>query len=518
MKKNLPITQQERSYPDNVPLVSTTNLKGKITFVNDAFVCVSGFKREELIGQAHNIVRHPDVPSEVFADMWQTLQRGKTWMGIIKNRCKNGDHYWVNAFVTPIIENNELTGYQSVRSKPEISQVKQAESVYRRVRQGKTRLNLSDIPLTFSMPVIAILAGLLPAVSSQWLELSGSELYIPAMIISLIGTLLVFYFLNPLKQATNRAKSYIDNPLLFEMYSDCTAEAGQLYLASLMKEAHANAITTRISYSAQKLYGLGDETLDIANQAASAIHLQASEVEHIVAIINELSSAIEEVASNANSASDATHLSNTLAQQGKSGVDATCSAIQTLAMDIEQAALKVTSLYQATSDITQVISAITDIADQTNLLALNAAIEAARAGEHGNGFAVVADEVRMLAKRTQDSTGEISRTLEQLKYDTEDVVTVMSRSQRHAQSCVGKAETAGEILQAISVNMQTVTDNSQMIAAAATEQSAASEEIRNNLKSVNIAASKATTSAEKTKLASNNLIDNVKLIMQSIAQ
>lgn len=518
MKTNLPITQQERSYPDNLPLVSTTNLKGQITFVNDAFVEVSGFNREELMGQAHNIVRHPDVPSDVFADMWRTLQEGKTWMGIVKNRCKNGDHYWVNAFVTPILENHQVVGYQSVRSKPKASQVERAEQVYQRVKNGKKRLRPSDIPLKLSMPVIAMLSGLVPAMISQWFGLSGAGLYIPAVLTSLVSMLLVTYFLSPLRQATTRAKSYVDNPLLSEMYGDCTAEAGQLYLASLMREANVNAITTRISYSAEELYGLGDETLDIADQAANAINRQAVEVEQIATIINELSSAIEEVATNANGASDATHIANELAQQGKEVVEDTCSAIQALAQDIEQASQKVTNLNQATHDIAQAISVITEIADQTNLLALNAAIEAARAGEQGRGFAVVADEVRALAKRTQDSTGDIYNTLERLKSETEDVVAIMAKSQTSAHSCVSKAEMAGETLQAIGSNMQTVTDSSQMIAAAATEQSAASEEIRNNLESVNVAAAEATASAEKTKLASNNLIDNVKLIMQSIAR
>ena len=518
MKKNLPVTQVDRTFPEDVPLVSTTDLKGQITFVNDAFVEISGFTREELMGKSHNIVRHPDVPPPVFADMWKTLQQGKPWMGIVKNRCKNGDHYWVNAFVTPILENGQVVGYQSVRAKPKASQVGRAEEIYNRVNSGRKRFSLYDINLSISMPAIAIMSALVPGIIEWTLQLSPEMALAVAAVEAVIAILLVNFFLRPLKKATVRAKNYVGSELLKEMYANCRSEAGQLYLAAIMREANVRAMTTRISHSAKELYALGDETTTIADQASEAINRQAAEVEQIATVISELSGAIDDVAQNANSASDATHQANDLAQQGKSVVSDTAAAINELASAIESASVKVTSLHQATDDISSAISVITEIADQTNLLALNAAIEAARAGEQGRGFAVVADEVRALAQRTQDSTGEIYGTLERLKRETEEVVKVMDSSQQSARECVDQAQVAGETLDAISSTMQSITDRSQMIAAAATEQSAASEEIRNNLDSVNAAAAEATESSIRTKEASNNLIDNVKLIMQSIAR
>ena len=101
MRNNQPVTQREYAFPDQQRLISTTDLKGQITYCNDIFAEVSGFARDELIRAPHNLVRHPDVPPAVFDHMWTTLKQGKPWMGIVKNRRKTGDHYWVNAYVTP---------------------------------------------------------------------------------------------------------------------------------------------------------------------------------------------------------------------------------------------------------------------------------------------------------------------------------------------------------------------------------------------------------------------------------
>ena len=97
MRNNRPVTQREYAFPDQQRLISTTDLTGKITYCNDIFAEVSGFDREELIGAPHNVIRHPDVPAQVFGHMWATLKDGRPWMGIVKNRRIDGDHYWVNA-------------------------------------------------------------------------------------------------------------------------------------------------------------------------------------------------------------------------------------------------------------------------------------------------------------------------------------------------------------------------------------------------------------------------------------
>ena len=139
MRKNFPVTGHEHVLPDGVMLVSNTDLKGRITFANEAFVDASGFSESELLGKAHNIVRHPDMPEEAFLDLWRTLEAGKPWTGLVKNRRKNGDHYWVLANATPIREADKVTGYMSVRSKPSRQQVAAAEAAYAQFREGRAR-------------------------------------------------------------------------------------------------------------------------------------------------------------------------------------------------------------------------------------------------------------------------------------------------------------------------------------------------------------------------------------------
>ena len=135
MKNNQPVTQREIPFPPDTYLVSRTDLKGIITYANDALVDISGFSREELIGSSHNIVRHPDMPQAAFADLWATVKQGLPWRGLVKNRCKNGDFYWVEAFVTPIKQDGRITGYQSVRTPAPASRRSAVEAAYRAAGQ-----------------------------------------------------------------------------------------------------------------------------------------------------------------------------------------------------------------------------------------------------------------------------------------------------------------------------------------------------------------------------------------------
>ncbi|HSN47032.1 MAG TPA: PAS domain-containing methyl-accepting chemotaxis protein, partial [Casimicrobiaceae bacterium] len=139
MRKNLPVTQQEHILPEGTSLVSKTDLKGRITYCNPAFIETSGFDRHELMGAPHNLVRHPDMPEAAFADLWATVKDGLPWSGVVKNRRKNGDHYWVCANVTPVKEGSQVVGYMSVRTTPSRAEIEAADALYARMREGTAR-------------------------------------------------------------------------------------------------------------------------------------------------------------------------------------------------------------------------------------------------------------------------------------------------------------------------------------------------------------------------------------------
>ena len=160
MKNNQPVTQVERPFPTGKYVVSNTDLKGSITYANDAFVELSGFDRDELIGKNHNVVRHPDMPPAAFKYLWDTIQDGRPWRGVVKNRCKNGDHYWVDAFVVPVREGDKLVGYMSVRSEPTREQVKQAEALYKQLAASGATIDAKG-PWTRRISLRARLVGVM---------------------------------------------------------------------------------------------------------------------------------------------------------------------------------------------------------------------------------------------------------------------------------------------------------------------------------------------------------------------
>src|SRR5690625_5884530 len=158
MRRNYPVTNREQQYPEGEQLISTTTPRGVITAVNEAFCRISGFDQEELVGQAHNIVRYPDMPASVFGRLWEELKQGRSWLGLVKNRCRNGDHYYVDAYVMPMHEGEQLVGFQSVRTRPDPAAVTRAERCYRELRTGRRRLWSWRLPAKWTVWVLALLA------------------------------------------------------------------------------------------------------------------------------------------------------------------------------------------------------------------------------------------------------------------------------------------------------------------------------------------------------------------------
>ncbi|HNI99651.1 MAG TPA: PAS domain-containing protein, partial [Leptospiraceae bacterium] len=187
MRKNLPVTSNERKIIDGAIITSKTDTKGVITYANPEFLAVSGYSLEELIGKPHSIMRHPDMPEWTFEDLWSTVKNGNSWNGIVKNRCKNGDYYWVDANVSPLYEAGHIIGYISVRTKPTPEQIQRAEKNYwdSAKKADKKLSSISDIKIKDIPLINGIFLIFMFAVLSFLMYNTVSLLYIlPALFAS----------------------------------------------------------------------------------------------------------------------------------------------------------------------------------------------------------------------------------------------------------------------------------------------------------------------------------------------
>lgn len=489
MRQNLPVTGRNLELPKDTNILSTTSPQSHITYVNPDFIKISGFTEEELLGQPHNIIRHPDMPPAAFEHMWSTLKSGRSWMGLVKNRCKNGDHYWVSAYVTPIAKNGSIVEYQSVRNKPEPEQVLAAEKLYAQLRSGKAAR--PKWAASFSVKILLLIWGSIisSAMAAGMLtDTSISSLLLATLMSGSLSSVSVLAILSPLGRLVERARNISNNPLSQSIYTGRTDEFGQIEFALRMMQAETGAVLGRIGDASNRLSEHARGLLkDIESSNALTVEQQA-ETDQIATAVNQMAASIQEVASNAQHAADAAGRADTETASGQHLVAHTSQSITALEGEIRQAAQVIHELEGQSNEISKVLDVIRGIAEQTNLLALNAAIEAARAGEQGRGFAVVADEVRSLAARTQQSTTDIQSMISALQERAQSAVTVMEQSSRQADTSVAHAEEAATALDGIGQRVNEITDMNAQIATAVEQQRAVSEDINRSIINIRDAA------------------------------
>ncbi|MDE2082819.1 MAG: PAS domain-containing protein [Burkholderiales bacterium] len=454
--------------------MSTTDPQGRITYANDAFVAVSGFAREEIVGRPHNLIRHPDMPPQAFADMWATLQAGEPWTALVKNRRKDGDHYWVRANATPVMRDGRITGYMSVRTKPDREEIDAAEALYASFRDGRAahlRLNKGLIARAGWMGWTSVLQSM----SAQWrircaLTAATVAAVAGASLLGFHGLPLLAYAgcLGAIMVLTSLwLRVQISKPL--EVMRD---QALRIASGDVKSALHMN----RIDEIGMTMRTIGQLGLmfrwiidDVSGQVLSAKNATAeiaqgnndlsARTEQAAASVEETASSMEQmtasVKNNASTAQQATQLSGTASSVAARGGKAVADVMTTM-NDITHSSKK----------IADIIGVIDSIAFQTNILALNAAVEAARAGEQGRGFAVVASEVRSLAHRSADAAKEIKALIDTSVENVESGVKLVDAAGKTMDDIVSQVNHISSMISEIATATREQSDGISQVSAA----------------------------------------------------
>jgi len=453
MRRNVYVTQREYPLSEGETLLSVTDLKGRIVYANDAFIRVSGFEAAELYGKAHSIVRHPDMPAAAFADMWSTIQRGLPWSALVKNRRKNGDHYWVRANASPIRHAGAVVGYLSVRTRPEPREVQQHAALYEQINAGVRSLGLHrGFPVgrgavgalqrwwrfrPLAWRVQAVVAGL-------WL-LGSAGLWSPALQASAVplaqvwpawliwslacaasGQWLRRRLLMPLAALRGQAQAVASGQQTDARFLQRTDEIGAIGSAVRQTGLNLVSLVGDIQGKSDQVRRCALAVQQGSTELSDRTEAAAASLEQSAQAMQALASAIERSSAQAGEA----------AARARHGVDMAGQSSR-MVVQLDQG---MRGVAQTSDQVGQISSLIDGIAFQTNLLALNAAVEAARAGEHGKGFAVVADEVRGLSQRSAHAARQIKALIE-------------ASQQQVAQSCA-MAREVGEAMLAVQADMR----------------------------------------------------------------
>ncbi|MBI4754492.1 MAG: PAS domain-containing protein [Betaproteobacteria bacterium] len=495
MKINLPVTQQEVLIPHDRYLVSRTDLKGRITYANDAFVEVSGYSRQELVGASHNIVRHPDMPPQAFADLWTTLQAGLPWRGVVKNRCKDGGFYWVDAVVVPARRNDETIGFMSVRTPPGRAQVRQAEELYRRLREDRNAAFHSGrrgiAALTLRARVTAAALGVVALIALVAGVALGSGSANAALVIGASlaaaacaaggGWMLVRAVEAPIREAVRHFDRIAQGNLTAAIDVSGRDDTGRLLCHLAAMQVHLRAMLDEVAGISAAIDAQGERVDRDMERVVTRCEQQRETVRHVASACAQFNASAQAVADSAGDTAAAARASQALVDGSSRSIGDSMAATNRVVDAVRDSGATIQELSASIQTIGEVTRVIEEIASQTNLLALNAAIEAARAGESGRGFAVVADEVRKLAERTTRSTADISATVATIQCATRNAVTGMEQAAREVETGIGMMRESVGGLAGITEASSRVTDMAQHISLAAREQGASSAAVAGDM-------------------------------------
>jgi len=479
-------------------IVSESNLRGDILNVNEKFIQVSKYSKDELIGKPHNTTRHPDMPKEVFKELWATIGRGNIFRGVVKNRAKDGTPYYVDAVIAPIVgDNGKPRKYLGVRY-----DITEAEIERQNMKGIMRAIEASFAFIEFDTEGNVLNCNKIfeSAMGYSLSDIKGNH-HRKFCDSTITSSAEYSQFWPDLKSGKSKSGVFKhqtrDGKAIFlqAVYSPVTDEMGRVY--KIVKIA--SDVTPQVNLQVEVrdiAEGFASKAREISSQAitvASGAQSLGATTEEMNASVEELSASIDSIAQNGKSADTIAKSTQTEADEGSRAIAKSIEAMELI--------------NKSSEEIAEIVKVISEIAGQTNLLAFNAAIEAARAGEHGLGFSVVADEVRKLAERSSQATKDISKLINE---SVKRVAQGGEISKEAANSFKKIVDGVGRTTQAISE-----------ISVAAQEQQTASKDVAQAIQQVADATEKSATASDAIAQATTELstgAEQLKLAVQKFAK
>lgn len=450
---------------DESAIVSETDLKGIITYVNERFTQISGYSMAELLNRDHRIVNSGYHPKSFFQEMWLTISRGLVWKGEIKNRRKDGSFYWVDSTIAPIFDTHgKIIKYIAIRF--DINERKEAqEGLEKLAAERKAEAD------SLTQQVLKLLG-----------EIKGAA------------------------QGDLTVRAEVNNDVL-----GAVADSFNFLIGSLRK------VVTGIQTLAEQVTSATDESISNTSQLTQQAEVQAAKISAIMQEIDRIVNSIRDVRDVSVRAETVAQQSSHTAEAGGMAVDRAVEGINELRLTIASTSKMMKRLGESSQQIGKIVTSISQLASQTNLLALNATIEAARAGEQGLGFAVVAEEVRKLAERSAGATEEISEIVGTIQEEISRVMKAMESGTLEVVEGTKLASEAKTHLNAIIEVSREMNALVQNITRASAKQTISAEEISNSMQQVNEIANTTAQKGSDVKASLDDLSGSVAKLQKSVA-